>query len=205
VNVYEKYLLPRLIHWGMRSKVATAERRRVIPLASGTVLEVEVGSGLNLPFYGPKVQRLYALDPSRELWKMARERVREVSFPVDFLAASAERIPLEDVSVDSVVSTWTLCTIPDPLQALPEMRRVLKPEGQLIFVEHGRAPDPGVRAWQHRLTPVWKRVAGGCHLNRPIDALIADAGFDITRIERGYRPGPKPMAYLYKGLAQRPA
>jgi ubiquinone/menaquinone biosynthesis C-methylase UbiE len=205
VNVYEKYLLPRLIHCGMRSKVATAERRRVIPLASGTVLEVGVGSGLNLPFYGPKVQRLHALDPSRELWKMARKRVREVSFPVDFLAASAERIPLEDVSVDTVVSTWTLCTIPDPLQALSEMRRVLKPEGQLIFVEHGRAPDPGVEAWQHRLTPVWKRVAGGCHLNRPIDALISDAGFDITRIERGYRRGPKPMAYLYKGLAQRPA
>jgi SAM-dependent methyltransferase len=98
-----------------------------------------------------------------------------------------------------------LCTIPDPLQALTDMRRVLKPEGQLIFVEHGRAPDPGVRAWQHRLTPVWKRLGGGCHLNRPIDALIADAGFDITQIERGYRRGPKPMAYLYRGLAQRPA
>jgi ubiquinone/menaquinone biosynthesis C-methylase UbiE len=205
VNVYEKYLLPRLIHWGMRSKVATAERRRFIPLASGTVLEVGIGSGLNLPFYGPKVQRLYALDPSRELWKMARKRVREVSFPVEFLAASAERIPLEDRSVDTVVSTWTLCTIPDPWLALSEMRRVLKPEGQLIFVEHGRSPDPGVEAWQNRFTPVWKRVAGGCHLNRPIDALIADAGFDITQIERGYRRGPKPMAYLYKGLAQRPA
>jgi ubiquinone/menaquinone biosynthesis C-methylase UbiE len=205
VNVYEKYLLPWLIHWGMRSKVATAERRRVIPLASGTVLEVGVGSGLNLPFYGPKVQRLYALDPSRELWKMARKRVREVSFPVEFLAASAERIPLEDRSVDTVVSTWTLCTIPDPWLALSEMRRVLKPEGQLIFVEHGRSPDPGVEAWQNRFTPVWKRVAGGCHLNRPIDALIADAGFDIMQIERGYRRGPKPMAYLYKGLAQRPA
>jgi ubiquinone/menaquinone biosynthesis C-methylase UbiE len=189
----------------MRSKVATAERRRVIPLASGTVLEVGVGSGLNLPFYGPKVQRLYALDPSRELWKMARKRVREVSFPVEFLAASAERIPLEDRSVDTVVSTWTLCTIPDPWLALSEMRRVLKPEGQLIFVEHGRSPDPGVEAWQNRFTPVWKRVAGGCHLNRPIDALIADAGFDIMQIERGYRRGPKPMAYLYKGLAQRPA
>ena len=205
MNVYEKSLLPWLIHWGMRSKVATAERRRVIPLASGTVLEVGVGSGLNLPFYRPKVQRLYALDPSRELWKMARKRVREVSFPVDFLAASAERIPLEDVSVDTVVSTWTLCTIPDPLQALSEMRRVLKPEGRLIFVEHGRSPDSGVRTWQNRLTPVWKRVAGGCHLNRPIDALIADAGFDIRQIDRGYSRGPKPMTYLYKGFAQRAA
>src|SRR5919106_1250398 len=109
VNVYEKYLLPRLIHWGMRSKVATAERKRFIPLASGTVLEVGVGSGLNLPFYGPKVQRLYALDPSRELWKMARKRVREAPFPVEFLVASAEHIPLEDMSVDTVVTPWTLC------------------------------------------------------------------------------------------------
>jgi ubiquinone/menaquinone biosynthesis C-methylase UbiE len=205
VNVYEKYLLPWLIHVSMRSKMAMAERRRFIPLASGTVLEVGVGSGLNLPFYGPAVQRLYALDPSRELWKMARKRVRKVAFPVEFLAASAERIPLEDVSADTAVSTWTLCTIPDPLQALSEVRRVLKPKGRLIFVEHGRAPDPSVVAWQNRLTPVWKRFAGGCHLNRQIDALIADAGFDITQIERGYRRGPTLMTYLYKGLAQRPA
>jgi ubiquinone/menaquinone biosynthesis C-methylase UbiE len=205
MNVYEKYLLPRLIHWGMRRQVATAERRRFIPLASGAVLEVGVGSGLNLPFYGPRVQRLYALDPSRQLWKMARPRVCEVAFPVEFIAATAERLPLEDASVDTVVSTWTLCTIADPLQALAEMRRVLKPKAQLIFVEHGRAPNPAVQAWQQRLTPVWKRVAGGCHLNRPIDALIATAGFDITQIERGYSRGPKLIAYLYKGLAQRPA
>jgi ubiquinone/menaquinone biosynthesis C-methylase UbiE len=203
VSVYEKYVLPRLIHWAMRKKIATAERRKFIPLAAGTVLEVGAGSGLNLPCYGPQVQKLYALDPSRELWEMARQRVREAPFPVEFLAASAERIPLEDMSVDTVVTTWTLCTIPDPLQALTDMRRVLKPEGRLIFVEHGRSSDPGVLAWQNRLTPVWKRVGGGCHLNRKIDDLIADAGFDITQIERGYRRGPKPMAYLYKGLAQR--
>ena len=205
MSVYEKYVLPRLIHWAMRKKIATAERRKFIPLASGTVLEVGAGSGLNLPCYGPQVQKLYALDPSRELWEMARKRVREAPFPVEFLAASAERIPLEDVSVDTVVSAWTLCTIPDPLQALSEVWRVLKPRGRFIFVEHGRAPDPSVVAWQNRLTPVWKRFAGGCHLNRQIDALIADAGFDITQIEPGYRRGPKPMAYLYKGLAQRPA
>ena len=202
MNVYERYLLPRLIHWGMQSKVATAERRRVIPLASGTVLEVGVGSGLNLPFYGPHVRKLYALDPSRVLWKMGNKGVREVHFPVEFVAASAERIPLEDSSVDTVVSTWTLCTIPHPSLALSEMLRVLKPKGQLIFVEHGRSPDPDVEAWQNQLTPVWKRVAGGCHLNRRIDALIADAGFDITRIERGYSRGPKLMTYFYKGLAQ---
>ena len=203
MNVYEKYVLPKLIHWAMRQKLATAERRKLIPLASGTVLEVGVGSGLNLPFYGPQVHKLYALDPSRELWKMARQRVEEAPFPVEFLAASAERIPLEDMSVDTVVTTWTLCTIPNPRQALTDMRRVLKPEGRLIFVEHGHSPDPGVLAWQNRLTPVWKRIGGGCHLNRQIDDLIADAGFDITQIERGYSRGPKPMTYLYKGLARR--
>ena len=205
MSVYEKYVLPRLIHWAMRKKIATAERKRFIPLASGTVLEVGVGSGLNLPFYGPQVQKLYALDPSRALWKMARQRVREAPFPVEFLAASAERIPLEDMSVDTVVTTWTLCTIPDPLQALTEMRRVLKPEGRLIFVEHGHSSDPGVLAWQNWLTPVWERISGGCHLNRKIDDLIADAGFDITQIDRGYSRGPKPMTYLYKGFARRAA
>jgi ubiquinone/menaquinone biosynthesis C-methylase UbiE len=205
VSVYETYVLPRLIHWGMRKKIATAERKRFIPLASGTVLEVGIGSGLNLPFYGPQVQKLYALDPSRALWNMARPRVREAPFPVEFLAASAERIPLEDMSVDTVVTTWTLCTIPDLLQALTDMRRVLKPEGRLIFVEHGHSPDPSVLAWQNRLTPVWKRIGGGCHLNRQIDALIADAGFDITQIDRGYSRGPKPMTYLYKGVARRAA
>ena len=202
MNVYEKYLLPRLIHWGMQSKLATAERRKVIPLSSGTVLEVGVGSGLNLPFYGPNVRRLYALDPSRELWKMGRKRVREVAFPVEFLAASAEHIPLEDTSMDTVVCTWTLCTIPDPSLALSEIRRVLKLAGQFIFVEHGSSPDRGVKIWQNRLTPVWRRVAGGCHLNRQIDALLADAGFDITRVERGYSHGPKLMTYFYKGLAR---
>jgi ubiquinone/menaquinone biosynthesis C-methylase UbiE len=203
MNVYEKYILPRLIHWAMRREVATAERRKFIALASGTVLEVGIGSGLNLPFYGPQVQTLYALDPSRELWKMARQRVREAPSPVEFLAASAEHIPLEDMSVDTVITTWTLCTIPNPLKALTDMRRVLKPGGRLIFVEHGRSPDPGVLAWQNRLTPVWKRIGGGCHLNRQIDDLIANAGFDIAQIERGYSRGPKPMTYLYKGLAQR--
>jgi ubiquinone/menaquinone biosynthesis C-methylase UbiE len=203
VNIYATYVLPRLIHLGMRTRVATAERQRFIPLASGTVLEVGIGSGLNLPFYGPLVQKLYALDPSRELWAMARRRVREAPFPVEFLAASAEQIPLEDRSVDAVVTTWSLCTIPNPRQALTEMRRVLASEGQLIFVEHGRSPEPGVLAWQNRLTPVWKRIAGGCHLNRQIDALITEVGFAITQIERGYSRGPRLLTYFYKGLAER--
>jgi ubiquinone/menaquinone biosynthesis C-methylase UbiE len=155
VNIYATYVLPRLIHLGMRTRVATAERQRFIPLASGTVLEVGVGSGLNLPFYGPLVQKLYALDPSRELWAMARRRVREAPFPVEFLAASAEQIPLEDRSVDAVVTTWSLCTIPNPRQALTEMRRVLASEGQLIFVELEAdrwrlSPQPPDRCADHR-------------------------------------------------------
>jgi ubiquinone/menaquinone biosynthesis C-methylase UbiE len=203
MNLYERYVLPWLIHLAMRNTVATAERARFVPLASGTVLEVGVGSGLNLPFYGPKVERLYALEPSRELWRMARRRVREANFPVEYRPDPAERIPLDDASADTVVTTWTLCTIPDPAHALGEMKRVLKPEGRLIFVEHGRAPEPGVRGWQDRLSPLWRRVAGGCHLNRPIDELIRGAGFHVGQLEQAYSSGLKPFAYLYKGVARR--
>lgn len=204
MNLYARYILPRLIHLAMRNTVATAERARFVPLATGTVLEVGAGSGLNLPFYGSKVVRLYALDPSRELWRMARRRVDAAAFPVEYRAASAEAIPLDGAVVDTVVTTWTLCSIPDPGRALTEVRRVLAPGGQLIFVEHGRSPEPRVRAWQDRLTPFWRRVAGGCHLNRAIDRLVLEAGFDLGEIERGYAGRLKPMEYLYKGVAQRP-
>ena len=203
MNLYERYILPRLIHVAMRNKVATAERARFVPLASGTVLEVGAGSGLNLPFYGPKVDRLYALDPSRELWRMARRRVEAAPFPVEFLPASAEAIPLDDMGVDTVVMTWTPCTIPSPQKGLTEMTRVLKPGGRLVFVEHGRARELRVARWQDRLTPIWRRVAGGCHLNRPIDLLIVGAGFRLSRIERAYAGRPKAMEYLYKGVAER--
>lgn len=203
MNTYEKYVLPRLIDLVMRNKANMAERERFIPLAYGTVLEVGIGSGLNLPVYGPKVEKLYALDPSLELWKLARKRVKGASFPVEFLAASAESILMEDMTVDTAVTTWTLCTIPDPTKALKEMKRVLKPQGHLIFVEHGRAPDARVLAWQNRLNPAWKRVAGGCNLNRKIDDLIRAADFRLRQIETAYGSGPKPLAYLYKGVAQR--
>lgn len=205
MSVYARYVLPRLIDLAMRSKADAAERAKLIPLASGVVLEVGIGSGLNLPFYGPRVERLYGLDPSRELWTLARRRLQEVRFPVEFLLASGEGIPLEDTAVDTVVTTWTLCSIPDAGRALREIRRVLRPEGCLIFVEHGLAPDRGVEAWQARLNPLWRRVAGGCNLNRRIDALIADAGLLLAEIERGYGGGPKPMAYLYRGMARRAA
>ena len=202
MGLYARYVLPRLIDLVMRNKADTAERAKLIPFASGVVLEIGIGSALNVPYYGSTVKRLYGVDPSRELWKIARRRVRDASFPVEFIATSAERIPLDDATADTAVTTWTLCTIPDAGRALGEIRRVLKPGGRLLFIEHGRAPDPGVEAWQRRLNPVWRPVAGGCNLDRKIDDLIVRAGFQITRIDRGYGDGPKLLSYLYKGLAE---
>ncbi len=202
MGLYARYVLPRLIDLVMRNKADTAERAKLIPFASGVVLEIGIGSALNVPYYGSTVKRLYGVDPSRELWKIARRRVRDASFPVEFIATSAERIPLDDATADTAVTTWTLCTIPDAGRALGEIRRVLKPGGRLLFIEHGRAPDPGVEAWQRRLNPVWRTVAGGCNLDRKIDDLIVRAGFQITRIDRGYGDGPKLLSYLYKGLAE---
>lgn len=202
MNIYGKYLLPRLIDLAMRSKANAAERANVIPRATGVVLEIGIGSGLNLPFYGTTVERLYGVDPSLELWKLADRRLARTPFPVEFLRASAERIPMENMTIDTGVMTWTLCSIPNARQALREMRRVLKPGGRLLFVEHGLASDRGVVAWQNRLDPLWTRVAGGCHLNRKIDDLITDAGFLLSEIDRGYGDGPRPMAYLYRGVAR---
>lgn len=203
MSLYARYVLPRLIDLVMRNKADTAERAKLIPQASGVVLEIGIGSGLNIPYYGSTVKRLYGVDPSRELWKIGRRRVRDARFPVEFIAGSAERIPLDDAAADTVVTTWTLCTIPDAGRALSEIRRVLKPGGRLIFIEHGQAPDPGVEAWQRRLNPIWRPVAGGCNLNRKIDDLIVSAGFQMMRIDRGYGDGPRPMSYLYKGVAER--
>ena len=203
MGLYARYVLPHLINLVMQNKADTAERARFIPLASGTVLEVGIGSALNVPFYSPNIERLYGLDPSLDLWKLARRRITRAPFPTDFIPCSAERIPLGDRTVDTVVTTWTLCTIPEPVRALEEMRRVLKSEGRLIFIEHGRSPDDRVLSWQERLTPMWKRIGGGCHLNRRIDALVTEAGFRIAEIEKAYSRGPKPLAYLYKGVARR--
>jgi SAM-dependent methyltransferase len=204
MGLYRKYLLPTLTELAMRSRTLRPERARWVPLASGVVLEVGVGSGLNLPIYSREVRQLYALDPSEALLRMARSRAARAAFPVEFLCQPAEAIPLADGSVDAVVTTWTLCTIPDPVRALVEMRRVLRPEGRLIFVEHGHSPDPTVARWQDRLTPLWRRVTGGCHLNRPIDRLLRAGGFEALEMNRGYVAGPRVGSYLYRGMA-RPA
>lgn len=202
MGLYARHVLPRLIELAMKNKAAGKERARFVPLAGGVVLEVGVGSGLNIPIYGPAVQKLYALDPSPELLRMARPRAKQASFPAELFQQSAEAIPLADESVDTVVTTWTLCSIPDAARALREMRRVLRRDGRLIFIEHGRSVDPDVVRWQDRLTPWWRHLSGGCHLNRPIDRLLAQGGFQVAEMERGYGTGPRTTSYLYRGIAR---
>jgi ubiquinone/menaquinone biosynthesis C-methylase UbiE len=202
MGFYNDFMLPRLIDLAMRNKQLVPFRERVIGAAEGRVLEIGVGSGKNLPFYRTPAREVLALEPAARLVTMARSAPRATGVPVNFLKASAEAIPLDNHSVDTIVTTWTLCSIPDAAAALAEMRRVLRPGGKLLFAEHGLAPDAGVRRWQDRLTPVWRRIGGGCHLNRPIRAIIEGAGFRIDRIETGYIPGPKPMTFMYEGSAR---
>ncbi len=202
MNWYERRILPRLTDLAMRHQVMRDYRAQVVPQARGQVLEIGAGSGLNLPFYGAQVTQLHALEPSPGLLQMMREQAHNLIFPVFFLPCSAEAIPLDDASIDTVVMTWTLCTIPDPTQALAEIRRVLRPHGSLLFAEHGCAPEANVRAWQDRLNPLWGHIAGGCNLNRRIDYLVRDANFTIVALETGYAKGPRPMAYMYAGRAQ---
>ena len=200
MGFYNDIILPRLCSFAMRNKQLLPFRERVIGAAEGRVLEIGVGSGMNLPFYRPPVREVLALEPARRLVSMARGVTRNM--PVSFLEASAEAIPLDAHCVDTVVTTWTLRSIPQGTTALAEMRRVLRPGGKLLFVEHGLAPDEGVRRWQDRLTPAWRRFTGGCHLNRPIGSMIEGAGFSIERIETGYMPGLKPMTFMYEGSAR---
>ena len=199
---YQRWILPRLVHLSMRQETFTAYRHRVVSLAEGRVLEIGVGSGLNLPLYSAKTMCVIGLDPSAALLAMARKVIDREVADVELLEGSAEAIPLEDASIDTVVTTWTLCTIPDVRRALREARRVLRPDGRLLFVEHGRSPDPRVRRWQDRLTPVRKRIGGGCHLNRPIGLLLEESGFRIEHMDTGYMKGPRPMTFMYEGSAR---
>lgn len=203
MGLYAKYLLPRIIDLAMRNEETTRLRAGWIPLAHGEVLEVGIGSGLNLPFYSSDAHRIYGVDPSVELQRIARGRVVAAPVEVEFLSQSAEeQLPLADASIDTVVSTWTLCSIANAPEALREMKRVLKPSGRFIFLEHGRAVDAGVADWQERITPLWKNITGGCRLNRKIDDLITAAGFRITELKTFYVRGPRPMTYTYQGAAE---
>lgn len=203
MGFYAKYVLPRCIDLAMRNRETTRLRADWLPRARGSVLEVGIGSGLNLPFYSSDVQHVYGVDPSAELMDMARKRATTIPLHVDLFQQPAETsLPLAEASIDTVILTWTLCSITDTGEALLEMKRVLKKDGQLLFVEHGRSPDPTVVRWQDRLTPLWQRVSGGCHLNRKIDELIEAAGFQITDLKTCYLPGPRPMTYTYQGLAR---
>ncbi len=203
MGLYAKYVLPRIIDLAMRNEETARLRAAWIPLARGEVLEVGIGSGLNLPFYSSDVHRIYGVDPSVELQRIARRRVVAAPVEVEFLSQSAEeQLPLADASIDTVVTTWTLCSIANAPKALREMKRVLKASGRLLFLEHGRAADPGVADWQERITPLWKNITGGCHLNRKIDDLITAAGFRITELKTFYVRGPRPMTYTYQGAAE---
>jgi len=204
MSFFRNQVVPQLIHLAMRNRELIPYRRRVLSNAHGRVLEIGIGSGMNLPLYGKPVQEVIGLDPSPRLLAMARRKATHSSVVVEFIEGSAEAIPLNQNSVDTVITTWTLCSIPRVSLALNEMRRVLKPDGQLLFVEHGLAPEESVQRWQNRLTPLWKCLGGGCHLNRPIRQLIEQAGFSIRQIETGYMKGPKPMTFMYEGRA-RPA
>jgi ubiquinone/menaquinone biosynthesis C-methylase UbiE len=202
VGLYDTHILPRLIRTGMQQEVLTPIRRRLTQEASGRVLEIGVGSGINLPLYSDRVTQVIGIEPSAPLLAMARESAARSTVPIDLRDASVEAIPLDAASVDTVVSTFTLCSVPDVTQALGEIRRVLRPGGRLLFAEHGSASDARVRRWQNLLTPMWKRCCGGCHLNRDMARLIESAGFVFERLETGYLEGPKVMTFVYEGSAR---
>jgi ubiquinone/menaquinone biosynthesis C-methylase UbiE len=201
MSFYDRQVLPRLLDRGMRNKAMRTYRPRIPPLACGRVLEIGLGSGLNLPYYTRAVTHLFGLEPSDHLRDMAAARADDAPFPVTLIGAGAENIPLETHSVNSVVTTWTLCSIPAVEAALVEIRRVLKPGGRLLFLEHGRAPDAGVARLQDRLTPMLVNLIG-CHPNRPMESLITTAGFQVTSMDAQYLDGPRFISYHYIGQAQ---
>lgn len=202
MGLYAKYVLPHIVHFTCSLEPNMRQRAKVVPLAGGEVLEIGVGSGLNLPFYDPtRVKKLWGLEPSAEMRRLAQRAVRSLSFEFEFIDLPGEEIPLDASSVDTVLVTYTLCTIPETETALRGMARVLRPGGRLIFCEHGAAPDAGVRRWQDRVNPVWRRLSGGCELNRVIPELIRSAGFEIEALETMYLPGWRPATFNYWGTA----
>lgn len=202
MGFYDDKILPRLINVACAAKPNMKQREKIVPLAEGDVLEIGFGSGLNVPYYDTqKVRKVFGLEPSAGMRALAAERVAESALDIEFIDLPGEQIPLQANSVDTVLMTYTLCTIEDVEAALEGMRRVLKPAGKLLFCEHGKAPDEGVFRWQNRLNPLWKKIGGGCNMNRDIPALIEAGGFRITADERMYIPGPRVLCYNYWGSA----
>ena len=203
MGLYDRYILPVVLNAAMSTKPIRYQRKKVVPRAQGRVLEIGFGAGHNLPFYdASKVTHLWALEPSKEMREHAAERVSQSSIPLEFLDLPSEEIPLGNEEADTILITYTLCTIPDVTKALGEMRRVLKSGGKMIFCEHGEAPDADVRKWQERLTPAWKFIGGGCHVGRPIPKMIIDSGFRIEGMETMYLPGtPRFAGFNYWGDA----
>lgn len=204
MGFYDKYVLPKVLNLSCGTAPVARQREKVVPLAEGCVLEIGIGSGLNLPYYDPsKVERVIGLDPDENMLSYARKASKSLPFDVEYLTLEGEQIPLDNHSVDTVLVTYTLCTIPDAVTALEGMRKVLKPGGRLIFCEHGKAPDEKVRRWQDRLNPIWGRIGGGCNLNRDIPALIEAGGFRIDDLETMYLSGaPKFAGFNYWGFAR---
>jgi ubiquinone/menaquinone biosynthesis C-methylase UbiE len=203
MSFYEKYILPRFLNCACASEPITYQRKKVVPLAEGKVLEVGIGSGLNLPFYDKaKIKEVWGIDPSKELTFMAEKVALKEDIKVNIISSSAEEIPLPNEYFDSILITYTMCTIPDVLKANKEIKRVLKKEGKLIFCEHGISPDEKIQKWQNRINPLWGKIAGGCNINRGIPKLIRDSGFDIIEMEEMYLPKtPKVAGYNYWGYA----
>lgn len=204
MGLYDKHILPKLINYACKQKPNMRQREKVIPLATGNVLEIGIGSGLNLSMYnGEHVNHLTAIDPSKEIWDKNVFDMKKLNFEFEFIKAFAEDIPEDNNSFDTVVVTYTLCTIPDINKAFEEIRRVLKPSGKLIFCEHGKAPDKAIQKWQNIVNPFWKRLGGGCNLNRDIPLIIKDNGLKVVEIETMYIPGWKPASFNYWGIAKQ--
>lgn len=203
MSFYEKHCLPHIINFACGMKAIREQRELVVPLARGRVLEVGMGPGLNIPYYNKdQVDMVWGLEPSEGMRDKAQSNISKAPFKVELLDLPGEEIPLDDNSVDTVLLTFTLCTIPDWEKALKQMRRVLKPSGELVFCEHGKAPDKNIQLWQDRINPYWNKFAGGCNLNRPIPELIEKTGFKIQRVDSQYKPGPKPLNFFYHGVAK---
>ena len=203
MSLYDKYVLPKFLNCACGSKPVEYQRKKVVPNAEGIVLEVGIGSGLNLPFYdNSKVTQIWGLDPSEELSSMAKETAKNLDIDVKFISGGAEDIPLPDNYFDTALVTYTMCTIPEVIRANIEIKRVLKNTGKLIFCEHGKAPDLNIAKWQSRIDAIWGKLAGGCHLNRDIPSLLEDSGYKIIELDQMYLPStPKVAGYNYWGFA----